>query len=59
MIADIDDCPGAHCGTVTVARYHAGIVEDMRRLHDERKAAAELLANADKMRADLNLELAN
>jgi hypothetical protein len=53
------DCPGAHCGTVTVARYRAGrIVEDMKRLHAEREAAAVLLASADKVRADLNAEIA-
>lgn len=34
------------------------IVADMRRLHDEREAAAELLASADKVRADLNAEIA-
>jgi hypothetical protein len=36
----------------------AGIIEDMRLLHDEREAAAELLASADKVRADLNAEIA-
>jgi hypothetical protein len=34
------------------------IVADMRRLHDEREAAAELLASADKVRADLNAQIA-
>jgi hypothetical protein len=36
----------------------ADVVEDMKRLHDEREAAADLLASADKLRSELNEQIA-
>jgi hypothetical protein len=41
-----------------LADLPANVVADMKLLHDEREAAAELLASADKIRADLNAEIA-
>jgi hypothetical protein len=35
----------------------AGIIEDMKRLHDEREEAAELLSRADALRSELNQQI--